>query len=203
MDYNHIGWLGMCSSFHTRQLVTSDFKVALCVEFYRVTPVDCNRDNAGNFVNLTAANFQYGTTNCGMRCSVQAGPFSPLRSGATSEIFVIPAPTRLTYNAAMLLAAGFCIPAILSLIFTWDKILEINWKRREPSEQLNEMIEGADITGRELKNISNTVRKFLSVIEVPLFSGAVVAILGIGEANLFSDQVSYQTEPMASIGTSS
>jgi hypothetical protein len=175
--------------------------VALCVEFYRVTPVECNRDNAGNPIMLTAATFQYGSTNCGMRCSEQAGPHSPLRAGATSEIFVIPVPTRLTFNAAMLLAAGFCIPAILSLVFTWDKILEINWKRREPTEHLDEVIEGADVTGRELRNISNTVRKFLSVIEVPLFGGAVLAILGIGEANLFSHQVSYQTEPMASIGT--
>ena len=100
----------------------------------------------------------------------------------------------------MLLAAGFCIPAILSLIFTWDKILEINWKSRRHGEQLDHQIEGANITVRELKGINLVVRKFLSVIEVPLFGGVILTIIGIGEANFFSSQVIYQTEPMASIG---
>jgi hypothetical protein len=100
----------------------------------------------------------------------------------------------------MLLSAGFCIPAILSLIFTWDKILEINWKRRRHGEHLNARIEGANMTVGELKGINNVVRKFLSVIEIPLFGGVIITIIGVGEANFFSSQVSHMTEPMASIG---
>lgn len=88
----------------------------------------------------------------------------------------------------------------MSLIFTWDKILEINWKRRTPEENLNEPVEGANVTVGELRGINSVVRMFLSVIEVPVFGGAVIAILGIGEANFFSRQVLYQTEPMAAIG---
>jgi hypothetical protein len=91
----------------------------------------------------------------------------------------------------------------LSLIFTWDKILEINWKRRRDeslSENLNETVEGANVTVGELKGINSVVRMFLSVIEIPLYGGAVIAILSIGEANFFSRQVSYQTEPMQAIG---
>jgi hypothetical protein len=45
-----------------------------------------------------------------LTCSETQGPFSPLRGGAANEIFVIPIPHRLTFNTAMLLAAGFCIP---------------------------------------------------------------------------------------------
>jgi hypothetical protein len=84
---------------------------ALCVEFYRATPTDCKFDPASN-TTFGAGNFPYGDVNakCGLQCSEQKGPFSPLRGGAASEIFVIPVPTRLTFNAAMLLAAGFCIP---------------------------------------------------------------------------------------------
>jgi hypothetical protein len=41
---------------------------------------------------------------------------------------------------------------------------------------------------------------FLSVVEIPLYGGAAIAILSIGEANFFSQQVSYQTEPMQAIG---
>jgi len=83
--------------------------VALCVEFYRVTPTDCKGDYNGQPITK-ARNFPYGNTTCGLRCSEDDGPFSPLRGGAASEIFVIPVPTKLTFNAAMLLAAGFCIP---------------------------------------------------------------------------------------------
>jgi hypothetical protein len=100
----------------------------------------------------------------------------------------------------MLVAAGVCIPAILSLIFTWEKILEINWKRRREPERLDQQIEGVNITVGEMKGINNRVTLFLSVIEIPLFGGAVMVILIIGEINFFSHQLMYQTEPMASIG---
>ncbi|KAH7390916.1 hypothetical protein DE146DRAFT_618728 [Phaeosphaeria sp. MPI-PUGE-AT-0046c] len=173
--------------------------IALCVEFYRVTPSACSADDDGNPFPGNRFPYEKAPT-CGLVCSENEGPYSKLRSGANSEIFVIPEPRRLTFNAAMLLAAGFCIPAILSLIFTWDKILEINWKRRRQEEDLNEPVEGANVTVGELKGINYVVRTFLSVVEVPLFGGAVIAILVIGEANFFSKQVSYQTEPIESVG---
>lgn len=56
------------------------------------------------------------------------------------------------------------------------------------------------MTVGELKGINSVVRMFLSVVEVPVFGGAVIAILCIGEANFFSRQVLFQTEPMAAIG---
>jgi hypothetical protein len=82
--------------------------IALCVEFYRVTPTDCEFDDEGN--RILNGKFPYGAAQCNLTCSETQGPFSPLRGGAASEIFVIPIPHRLTFNAAMLLAAGFCIP---------------------------------------------------------------------------------------------
>jgi len=176
--------------------------VALCVEFYRVTPTPCASDIHGNPLPSDMGKFPYGNVTCGITCSEQDGPFSPMRGGSASNINIIPVPQMLTFNAAMLLAAGFCIPAILSLIFTWDKILEINWSRRRQTEQPDEseIVEGANITVRELKGINNVVRKFLSVIEIPLFGGVIVTLIGIGEANFYSPQARYDTEPMASIG---
>jgi len=93
--------------------------IALCVEFYRATAVECKAkiDDDGRPITNAASEFPYGKTNCGLRCSDKDGPFSPLRGGAASEIFVIPVPKRLTFNAGMLLAAGFCIP--VSIICTW------------------------------------------------------------------------------------
>ena len=173
--------------------------LALCVEFYRVTPTACSSDDDGNPF-LGAANFPYEHARCNLKCSESEGPRSPMRGGSAADVYVIPVPRILTFNAAMLLSAGFCIPAILSLIFTWDKILEINWKRRRHGEHLNARIEGANMTVGELKGINNVVRKFLSVIEIPLFGGVIITIIGVGEANFFSSQVSHMTEPMASIG---
>ncbi|KAF1936409.1 hypothetical protein EJ02DRAFT_359169 [Clathrospora elynae] len=174
--------------------------LALCVEFYRVTPTSCSSDDLGNPLLPSAARFPYGRATCRLNCSEEKGPFSPMRGGAAANVDVIPVPQILTFNASMLLAASFCIPAILSLIFTWDRILEINWKRRRHVEQLDARIEGANITLREMKGINNVVRKFLSVIEIPLFGGVILTIIGVGEANFFSPQVLHMTEPMASIG---
>ena len=176
--------------------------VGLCVEFYRVTPTDCYFDNANNTLSHGAKKFPYGNAQCGLTCSESAGPFSRMRGGAASNVYVIPAPRILSFNAAMLLAAGFCIPAILSLIFTWDKILEINWNRRRPEERPDVQIEGANMTVGELRGINKVVRQFLGVIEIPLFGGVILTIIGIGEANFFSPQILYQVEPMASLGKS-
>jgi hypothetical protein len=167
--------------------------IALCIEFYRVTMTECPAVTSGK-------KFKYGEEMCGMTCSEKDGPFSPMRGGSASNIYVVPVPNRLTFNAAMLLAAGICIPAILSLLFTADKILDINWKRRRGTPQPEDQVEGGNITVRELNNINTVVTKFLSVVEIPVFGGAVLAILIMGEINFFSTQLMFQTEPMASIG---
>lgn len=176
--------------------------LGLCVEFYRVTPTGCSFDDFGNPLSSSANSFPYGNATCGLVCSVEEGPFSRMRGGAANNVNIIPVPKILTFNAVMLLAAGFCIPAILGLIFTWDKIVEINWKRRSSPERLNEQIEGVNMTVGEMNGINNVVRKFLRVIEIPLFGGVILTLIAIGEANFFSTQVRYDMEPMASIGES-
>jgi hypothetical protein len=46
--------------------------------------------------------------------------------GSANNIYVIPAPQIITFGTATLLAAACCIPAILNLISTWDKILQVS-----------------------------------------------------------------------------
>ena len=124
-----------------------------------------------------------------------------MRGGAASNIYVIPAPTRLTFNTAFLMATACCLPALLSLAFTTFQILDENWKRRTGQTNDEQLIIGTNgATDRQMKGINSVVRLFLSVIEVPLFGAAVIAILIIGEINFFSSQVRYQTEPFASVG---
>lgn len=87
----------------------------------------------------------------------------------------------------------------------WNKILEINWKKRwgygdedEPEDQPIEGTNGATL--ETMTKVNNWIRTLLSTIEIPVFGGAVLAILILGEMNFFSHPVIYQTEPMSSVG---
>ncbi|KAK8065067.1 hypothetical protein PG997_011814 [Apiospora hydei] len=195
--------------------------LSLTVEFYRLEPVGC-RDQAGNAISPSLnQSFPYEDIACSnIPCSVDDGPSSSLRQGSTNEIFLVPAPQRLTFGAATLLAAACCIPAILSMVSMWNKILEINWKRRfgpgggsgsgngkkylfgaQPPRPDEEVIEGTNgATVGKMKNVNDIIRSFLSVVQIPVFVGAVLSIMVVGELNFWSESVNYQTEPVSSIG---
>lgn len=190
--------------------------LSLTVEFYRLEPVKCTQDGEGNVISpATNEPFPYEAPNVcrNLPCSVDDGPWSSLRQGSTNEIFIIPAPQKLTFGAATLLAAACCIPAILSMVSMWNKILEINWKRHFGHRNINhdavqtqrdedeEIIEGTNgATVGKMKNVNDIIRQFLSVVQIPVFVGAVLAIMVIGELNFWSESVNYQTEPVTSIG---
>ncbi|KAK6003661.1 hypothetical protein QM012_009432 [Aureobasidium pullulans] len=167
--------------------------LSLAVEFFRTKSQVCKSSN-GSLISL--ANFNYGTTNCSLICTEELGPFSPMRTDAANNIYVIPAPTLLTFGTVTLLCAACCIPAILTLISMWNKILEINWKSRFAVETEKH----PDPEEKKVKAINSLIKRFLNVIEAPLFGLAVVVILILGEINLFSQPVRFQTEPIASIG---
>jgi hypothetical protein len=178
--------------------------LSLTVEFYRISTSDCTQDDSGNPIpDETEFPYSKGTT-CGLVCSIEDGPFSPMRTESASNIYVIPAPDKLTSGTATLLAAACCIPAILFLVSMWNTILENNWKSRFGAgrdEGIDEPIEGTnDATIRKMRGVNKRIKSFLGVVEALVFGGAVIAILVIGENNFWSPQVRYQTEPIASIG---
>lgn len=117
------------------------------------------------------------------------------------------APNIFSFGTAALLAAACCIPAILSLMSMWDKIHKTNWKRRfgnADSSKLNELLPGTNAaTPAKMMKTEGRIRFYLSMVEIPVFGAAVIAIIIWGELNFFSYRVAYQTEPMASIGKQS
>jgi len=124
---------------------------------------------------------------------------------SANNIYVIPVPDKLTFGTATVLSAACCIPAILSLISMWFKILETNWKAHsragdhgQPTDAPIEGTNGATISG--MKDINSVIRRYLRALQVPVFVAAILAILIIGERNFFSPQVDYMTEPIATIG---
>jgi uncharacterized BrkB/YihY/UPF0761 family membrane protein len=81
-------------------------------------------------------------------------------------------------------------------IFTWNKILETNWKRRfAPGE-----IEETSGTNPTTNFINQDIQKLFSTIGMPIFGVLIVVLTIFGELNFWSTQVSYQTEPISSIG---
>lgn len=175
--------------------------LALTVEFFRSDTVPCWDNNYGQPV-YNATDFKYGETMCGLICSIDEGPHSPMREGSADNIYVIPAPHVITFGAATLIAAASCIPAILSMASMWDKIVKINWKERWGDlDAENELIEGTNgATVGKIRQVEAKLREFLSVVEVPLFGGAVLALIVVGEINFWSHPIEYQTEPIANIG---
>jgi hypothetical protein len=175
----------------------------LTVEFFRINTSECPHDDAGNPISPNPGLFTFNT-NCSLTCST-TGPVSPIRGGSANNIYVIPAPDKLTFGTATLFSAACCVPAILSLVSMWNKILKINWRTRfgdkEGSENTDRIIEGTNgATDEKMKRVNGMIRLFMSAVEIPVFGAAVFTILLCGERNFFSVQVSYQTEPIASIG---
>jgi hypothetical protein len=150
--------------------------LSLTVEFLRTKTHDCTHTDLG--VPLShISEWNYGDT-CNLTCSEEAGPLSPMRQDAANNIYVIPAPTVFSLGTATLLSAACCIPPILSMASMWNKILEINWRARfghgTTVEDMNEPIEGTNnATPGSVRNINSRIRRFLSVVEAPIFGAAV------------------------------
>ena len=162
--------------------------LSLTVEFYRINSFRCFEDNDQNPLSPNRP-FPYGKASCGVVCDQDNGPFSPLRGGSADNIYLIPAPTKFNFNTATLLSAACCIPAILLCVSIWLNILEVNYKKIfGNSETLGEMRGNI---------VSKMIRKYAVSA---LFGGAVLTILVVGERNLFSPEVDYQTEPLANVG---
>ncbi|KAH0598892.1 hypothetical protein MHUMG1_03004 [Metarhizium humberi] len=184
-----------------------DGLLSLTVEFYRARSITCSGVYNGIPIPASAEDFPYDEQpQCGMNCTDTTGPQSPMRGGAANNKYVIPAPDKLTFGTATLLSAACCVHAILWLASMMDKILEINFKSRfgfgpNTDLRLDEPIQGTNgATVGKMNRVNETIRIFISVAIVPIFAGAGLAILIIGETNFFSRQVRYENEPMASIG---
>ncbi|RYP55259.1 hypothetical protein DL768_000014 [Monosporascus sp. mg162] len=150
------------------------FIVCLTIEFFRITPSECTHDEFNNPIFSNAKNFSYNTT-CGLTCSEDLGPYSPLRRAPMSNIYVIPSPFYLPFGAGVLLAAACCIPAVLSLVFMWNKILEVK------------------------KGINSVTRTFLGVIAVPMNRRSSAGFLDHGHFSVYCQSTFSYTRPRSII----
>lgn len=192
------------AAYNLSLFVLSKGLLSLTVEFFRSNPVPCRYNYDGQPLSSNPRLFNYNDPpTCNLTCNITAGPFSPIRRGSANNIYIVPAPDRISFGMAALLAAACCIPAVLHLMSMWNKILQINWKSRFGNQDVDRQapIEGTNgATLETMKKVNADIRKFLIFPEIVVFGGAVLFILVVGEMNFFSPQVSWQSEPMSAIG---
>jgi hypothetical protein len=208
--------------------------LSLTVEFYRTDPVLCNDPS------ITSKSFDYGVTLCGLTCNTD-WPVSPIRGGSANNINVVPAPHVITPNAAMLLSAGSCIPAILLSISLLIKVHETSpnaaksieglpntntagerdvdssppkeFGGEKSEERVEDCSTPSSSSGEDAKqmspssidkNLKSRLRRgfqaFKGNFEAPVFGAAILVIVVIGERNLWSGPVYWDTEPIANVG---
>ncbi|KAK3904062.1 hypothetical protein C8A05DRAFT_42830 [Staphylotrichum tortipilum] len=142
--------------------------IALTVEFFRSQTAPCIDDGHGQPL-YRGTPFPYGDAMCGMVCTVEDGPSSPMRDGSADNIYVVPAPNILSFGAATLVSAACCIPGALSMVTTYHKILQTNWSRRFGGPDADEVISGTNgATVGGMKTVNNGIGRLLSVVEIPV-----------------------------------
>ncbi|KAH6669193.1 hypothetical protein F5X68DRAFT_216378 [Plectosphaerella plurivora] len=159
--------------------------LCLAVEFFRATPRSC-------------PGFQYGKENsCDFICSEDEGPHSPLRQGAASDIYVVEAPTLLSFRAGVLLSAGCCVHAIVWMLYMLEKILREEERNRVESGE-----------SRLFPMLSHRTSSFAVSKRTPIktriilvaFGAVGLALLVVGERNFHSKPLTFEIELISGVG---
>ena len=150
--------------------------LSLTVEFARVRTYDCTQADSGSPL-AHVDQWGYGDA-CGLACTEDRGPFSPMRRDAASNIYVIPAPSILSLRTAKIFCACCCILPILSILSIGRQIFEMDrqacFGRRTSMGDLDRPIEGTkNATPITIKGIQARIRVFLIILEPPILFSAV------------------------------
>jgi hypothetical protein len=101
-------------------------------------------------VGITAPQVIFGLSPAqfhGLVCSIEEGPYSPIRRGSANNAHVIPTPVYLTAPVATLSAVACSFVATWMLIKRWGRVIEINWKTRLGNlDRVEESIKGTNGT---------------------------------------------------------
>lgn len=116
---------------------TSAGLLSLIVELFRVETFPCTHDDLGRPISNDPDRFPYGNATCGLVCNQDQGPFSPIRGGSADNIYLVPAPTRLSPHAGILVAAACCVPGILLAAALGFTLFKNSWATRWGKSALN------------------------------------------------------------------
>ncbi|KAH8668415.1 hypothetical protein BX600DRAFT_548767 [Xylariales sp. PMI_506] len=178
--------------------------LSLTIEFYRSEPADCRLDNHGNSISPDWGSFPYGEASCSLPCPPDNELVYTLRLSSADRTHIVPAPQMLPFHLVALLAAACCIPAVLSLVYSGTQIFHARQQGvfghvRSFMNDMDKRINLPSLYGSSPYR-NYTIRIFIDLIEVYLAGIFTFIILILGEMNLWSPQVKFDTEPLSSVG---
>jgi hypothetical protein len=191
--------------------------LSLIVAFYRASPEPCldSQDN-----NVTVSNFTNVTSSQASQviCTPQCNYTTVIRTDPSNPSQWVLAPNRgMTINTATLLCAACCIPAILSLISVWQKVMHISWIKRwtrrpntpdtvggGTNEKPPEGLTLEELHERTIRDderwMDKKIRLVLGLVERIVFTVCILAIVILGEINLWSPQMRAGVEHINGVG---
>ncbi|KZV75586.1 hypothetical protein PENSPDRAFT_73133 [Peniophora sp. CONT] len=189
--------------------------LSLVACFARATEQTCVDTNG---VNVTiaqfTANMSSGDPNL---CALQCGSaFSPIRQDPQNPAQYILVPHKgMTLDTATLLCAACCIPALLSLIVMWQKVVRTNWQLLYGHTPAEDTPAGVALpspmspeTGsareirlrRDEKKMDAIIKRGLNLVERIVYCVCILTIVVLGEENFWSPETRLGVEPMSSVG---
>ena len=184
--------------------------VSLSVAFFRVKTHTCV-DNNGEEIHDDSG----GVSNCKFDCTVFTD--TPIRAGSNSGMQLGFAPrTGVTLNTGIILSITFCLFAFLSIVTMWNQVILDNARklglirdatsilprRKGEGEKPIGGVRGLlDWVAHRPDNFSSELVKLgLHLIEMLVYSGAMLATIIISEVTFWSVELRTGVEPMTSVG---
>ena len=151
-----------------------------------------------------------GVGLCQFSCAVF--PDTPIRAGSNSGMQLVFAPrTGVTLNTGIILSITFCLLAFLSIITMWNHVILDNARKLGFIPDATSILPRRKGEGRVeglLSRISRPpdifssqiIRLGLYLIELLVYSGAMLATIIISEKTFWSVEMRVGVDPMTTVG---
>lgn len=197
--------------------------LSLAVGFARVDRFPCLNEDSSNYTQpFTSGADAHCHQHChGRTTGIRLDPQNPSQ-------YVLDMHRGITINTALGLSVGLCIPAILSLVTIWFKLMReklaasveaigkffSSWNdgassvgednmQAASSDQIqrreHDMSED-QMRGDQEKKMDAVIRIGLGLVERVVFTSLIIAIVVLGERNFWSAEMRAGVEPMSSVG---
>jgi len=139
---------------------------------------------------------------------------TPIRAGSNGDKQLVFAPrTGVTLNTGFLLSVAFCVLAFLSIVTMWNQVILDNARKLgfvppedsiipRRKEEGDRGVKGLlDWISHRPDNVSSgLIRLGLHLIEMLVYSAAMLATIIISEITFWSIELRTGVEPMTSVG---
>ena len=184
--------------------------VSLAVAFFRAQKQDCIGQDGNILHNVDDVNL------CNLTC--KGVPDTPIRADSNNPMQPSFAPRKgVTLNTGFLLSTAFCVLAFLSIVTMWNQVVLDNARKlgfvpHEDTSILPRRKEEGDPSPGGVKGLldwishppdnfsSGLIRLGLHLIEMLVYSAAMLAIIIISEITFWSPDLRAGVEPMTSVG---